>query len=121
MQPRGGSPARDPGGGLLGYFLLPVMPAVSEHRVGLLFLIVRHRGIQRSKRRSESLDTIRMSLGDIPIGIQVIDSVRAVNQCFPLVDGFIGFNGTMTHRLCYRGPLGFLGRSDLELRMQILD
>src|ERR1019366_4785045 len=97
------------------------MRAMREYIIGHLFLVVRHRCIQRRKGRRELLDTIRMGLGDITIGIQVIDSCRTVDDRFTLVDCFIKFDCVVMHRLDDISPLSFLDLSDFELRVQILD
>src|SRR5580700_9398350 len=62
-----------------------------------------------------------MRLGDVTVGLQVVDSRRVVNNCRALVDGSIKFDCATAHRLSHICPLRLLGRSDLERAVQIGD
>jgi hypothetical protein len=95
-------------------FMRVLMFMVNKCLVGHLFLIVRHRGIQRRKDLSELLDTIRMGLDYLAIGIQVVDS-GAVH--LTLVDRLFNLVCVVSHRFGHGAPLGFLRRSDFELRV----
>ena len=98
--------------------LLPIVMVMTEYLIGCLFLIVRHRGIQAGKGARQLLDTVRMSLRDFRIRIKIIDRRRVCHVRVTFVDGPVKLPGVTAHRVRDFLPLGLLGGSNFELRLQ---
>ena len=76
-----------------------MMTAKAEQGIRILFLVVRHAGIERLEDRNEILEPIRMGLGDFAIGFEILDSGHGLGFFYPgLVKGLHRF-GIVPHHL----------------------
>lgn len=92
-----------------------------EHLIGELFLLLGHRAVQVLERYDQLLHVLRVLLGELFIGLHVLDGAHCFELLSAVQDGLIDIARVLAHDLGELTPLRLLGRCDAQLRVQLFD
>jgi len=95
--------------------------ASPENQIGIFLLGVGHAVVQRPKRGSELSDAIRMGVGDLAIGLQIVDSAHVVGISGSLLSQRVHSARIVAHHLRDLLPKFFLGCGDLKPYVKVID
>ena len=96
----------------------PHLAVTAENRIRLLLLGVRHVVIERLEGGGELLETLRMRLGDLRIGLEIVDRRHGLGLGSPGLGERVHGACIIPHHLRDVFPEVFLCWRDLQLRMQ---
>jgi hypothetical protein len=92
-----------------------------ENQISILLLNVGHAVVQCLKRGSELSDAFRMGIGDLAIGLEIVDSAHAAGVTGPRLSERVHRARIVTHDLRDLLPKFFLRRGDLKPRAKSTD
>jgi hypothetical protein len=92
-----------------------------ENQIGIFLLNVGHAVVQCLKRGREFSDAIRMGIGDLAIGLEIVDSAHTVGVTGPRLPERVHRARIVAHDLRNLLPKFFLRRGDLKPRMKSTD
>ena len=99
----------------------PLLRSDAEYLVRELLLLVRHRVVQVLKGGEELLQMLRMLLGDLLVGLHVLQRVHRPEVVDTLSPGLVHVAGVLTHHLRELIPLRMFGGGDAQLSVQLFD
>src|SRR5262249_23597707 len=92
-----------------------------EYLVSELFLLLRHHIIQVLKGRNEFLHMLCMLLGQLFIGLLVLQRIHRVYAAHTLEPNLVNVASVIAHDLRKLIPLRALSRGNAQLRVQLFD
>jgi len=92
-----------------------------EDQIGILLLGVGHAVVQRLKRGSEFFDAVRMGVGDLAIGLEIVDGAHAVGMTGSSLSERVHRARIVAHDLRDLVPKFFLRRGDLKPVVKVID